>query len=264
MFDTRKGKYTDEENERIIQKINEGREKGMREREILKELSNELNRGFAGVMSHARKLRHQFPERFPSDRSSSNQKEKRLNSWTEKEEDRVIEMVNHHLDQGKPLTSALTLLEKELNRTPGAIYQRIYTLRQKSPERFHRMPERRPRRRRTEPWQEQYPMIRDLDGSGPLPQEEVAVSLEAPSSSQDSSPNTAPQPTSPEEEMVLMAFERRFGKLNSVSRNKLISLMKKYGSTRVTIELFTLQSRKEFPTAVTHFLEQQLKRNHQL
>lgn len=61
--------------------------------------------------------------------------------------------------------------------------------------------------------------------------------------------------------MVLKAFERRFGKLNNFTRNKLLTLMGKYGHTRVSIALFSIQDDKEFPVAVAEFLEQYLKRD---
>ncbi len=175
MFDTKKGKYTDQENERIIQKVNEASEKGIRERVILKELSDELNRGFAGVMSHVRKLRKQYPQKFHSTQLGSS-KEQRLNSWTEKEEEIVIETVNHFLDRGHPLSAAIAQLEKELNRTQGAIYQRIYTLRRKSPERFNRMPE--PRAKHKKQWQYQRSLVRNLGGNDSISQRETAVSSE--------------------------------------------------------------------------------------
>ncbi|MFD1425348.1 hypothetical protein JOD24_000060 [Kroppenstedtia sanguinis] len=251
MFDTKKGKYTDEENEQIIRKVNEGIEKGIRERVILKELSDELNRGFAGVMSHARKLRKQYPEKFASKQELST--EQRLNSWTEKEEEIVIERVNHFLDQGQPLTAAITQLEKELNRTQGAVYQRIYTLRHKSPERFNRMPT--PRVKHKKEWQYQRSLVQNLGGNESIDPEKTAVSLEKIPSSSPSSASLS------EEKLVIQAFENRFGKLNNFTRNKLLTLMKQYGHTRVSIALFSIQEDKEFPTVIAEFLEQYLKRD---
>src|SRR5699024_6425261 len=122
MLDTKKGKYTHEENERIIQKINDDFAQGIREKETLKELSRELNRGFAGIMSHVRKLRNQFPDRFPAKQKANRSRNDRMNSWTEAEEQLVIETVNRHLEQGKPLSTAISGLERQLKRTQGAIY----------------------------------------------------------------------------------------------------------------------------------------------
>ncbi|MFC4076909.1 hypothetical protein [Salinithrix halophila] len=272
MFDTKKGKYSDEENEQIIRMVNEGWERGAREREILKEISSELNRGFAGIMSHVRKLRNEYPERFLSKGNSGEEgRESRLNSWSEKEEDLVIHRVNQYMDQGRSLSSAIANLEKELNRTQGAIYQRIYTLRRKYPERFNRMPEPRPRRRRKlEHWQIQRPVIRDLDGSAPAFQptaedhHETAATLEK-IHQQDTTAlieeQAAPAQDLSEEDMVMKAFENRYGRPNSATRNKLKKLMEKYGHTRVSIALFTLRDDKEFPAMITRFLEQCLDRN---
>ncbi|OYD08903.1 hypothetical protein [Paludifilum halophilum] len=264
MFDTKKGKYTDEENERIIRTINKGLEQGMREREILKNLSVELNRGFAGIMSHVRKLRSEFPERFISKGNSGERTpESRLNSWSESEEEVVVERVNQYMDQGRSLSSAIAELEKELHRTQGAIYQRIYTLRRKHPERFTRMPEPRPRRRRKlENWQIQRPVIRDLDGSSPeaLGQKETAASLESSAALSEDRENHLESDVS-EEEMVIKAFENRYGRPNSATRRKLLNLMKEYGHTRVSIALFTLPEDKEFPAVITGFLEDYLEKN---
>ncbi|GGE19149.1 hypothetical protein GCM10011571_21340 [Marinithermofilum abyssi] len=278
MFDTKKGKYSDEENEQIIQKINEGIEQGRREREILKELSTELNRGFAGIMSHVRKLRNQYPERFASkDNSSIQPPDTRLNSWTDQEEDKVIQLVNQYTDEGKPLSAAIMELEKQLNRTQGAIYQRIYTLRRKYPERFNKMPEPRPRRRRKlEDWQIQRPVIRSLDGSSPYDEwkgdtngrSEVAAALEQVNDLRDFSPTAASKNSEPEQEadeteesMVLKAFESRYGHTNPATRDKLFRLMKRFGHTRVSIALFTLPEDKEFPATVVEFLEKYLEKN---
>ncbi|PTX58287.1 hypothetical protein C8P63_11734 [Melghirimyces profundicolus] len=267
MFDTKKGKYTAQENERIIQKINEGLEQGVREREILKELSAELNRGFAGVMSHVRKLRSQFPEHFkPGIGSDRGNGERRLNSWTEEEENTVIETVNRFLAQGKPLSSAISQLEKELNRTQGAIYQRIYTLRRKTPERFHRTPGPRPRRHSISGWQVQRPEIRDLEEIRrrelELAGHETAAAAESSGTanlpSKEGSHSTA---NLSEEDLVLMAFESQYGKPGPTIRRRLTDLMRKYGHTRVSIALFTLHEDKEFPSVITRFLENHLKRN---
>ncbi|QKG85154.1 hypothetical protein GXN76_12195 [Kroppenstedtia pulmonis] len=265
MFDTKKGKYSDEENEQIIQMINEGLEQGLRERDILKRLSTDLNRGFAGIMSHLRKLRNEYPERF-SEKSDLHASENRLNSWSEEEEKKVIEKVNLYMDQGKSLSSAIAELEKELNRTQGAIYQRIYTLRRKFPERFNRMPEPRPRRqRKLEHWQMQRPVIRDLERNSYTafkPLEETSVTLE--DSQTLLTPVSLEQRKSPdlaEEEMVIKAFESRYGRPNTSTKNKLLNLMKQYGHTRVSIALFTLRDDKEFPTVITNFLESYLERN---
>ncbi|MFD1396602.1 hypothetical protein ACFQ49_12715 [Kroppenstedtia eburnea] len=260
MFDTKKGKYSEEENERIIQKVNEGNEKGIRERVILKELSNELNRGFAGIMSHVRKLRKQYPEKFHSTGRLGQSTEQRLNSWTEKEEEVVIQTVNRFLDRGQPLSAAIAQLEKELNRTQGAVYQRIYTLRRKSPERFNRMPE--PRAKHKKEWQYQRSLVRNLEGNDSIGKGETAASLEnIPSSLPSLHSQLQSSASLSEEEMVLKAFERRFGKLNNFTRNKLLTLMGKYGHTRVSIALFSIQDDKEFPVAVAEFLEQYLKRD---
>ncbi|PTM59712.1 hypothetical protein [Desmospora activa] len=265
MFDTKKGKYSFAENERIIEKMNEGFQQGMRDRDILKELSTELNRGFAGIMSHVRKLRNEHPERFLSNTNSDSEHEKRLNSWTEEEENQVIECVNNYLEQGKSLASAIAYLEKKLNRTQGAIYQRIYTLRRKFPERFTRMPESRPRRKRQlEEWQFQRPVIRDLNGqslsesqSAYYPQQEAAASMESIHMT-----SIHQQDNLSEEEMVIKAFENRYGKANLSTRKQLLRLMEQYGHTRVSIALFTLQDNKEFPAMIVRFLDNHLYHNH--
>ncbi|SDW68195.1 hypothetical protein SAMN05444487_105121 [Marininema mesophilum] len=268
MFDTKKGKYTDEENEQIIGKINKGLAEGVREREILREISNDLNRGFAGIMSHVRKLRSEYPERFLSNKPSADG-ENRLNSWSDQEEDVVIEWVNRYMDQGQSLSSAIAKLEKELNRTQGAIYQRIYTLRRKYPERFNRMPEPRPRRRRKlEGWQIQRPIIRDLDGSAPVfrpyleDDTEAAAALErVHQKSENLLENLDASSNITEEDMVIKAFENRYGRPNTAIRTKLMELMEEYGHTRVSFSLFTLQDNKEFPVVITRFLEECLNRN---
>ncbi|MDR6225260.1 hypothetical protein [Desmospora profundinema] len=260
MFDTKKGKYSFEENERIIEKMNEGVQEGIRERDILKELATELNRGFAGIMSHVRKLRTEYPERFLSKGNSGNGQDKRLNSWTEEEENQVIDRVNSFLEQGKSLSSAIAHLEKELKRTQGAIYQRIYTLRRKYPDRFSRAPESRPRRRRQlEEWQLQRPVIRNLNGH--------SISVEAEPKWTESHPETAAtlesatipsQHETSELELVIKAFENRYGKPSASTRKQLIRLMREYGHTRVSIALFTLQDDREFPAMIARFLESHL------
>ncbi|MDN4595276.1 hypothetical protein [Polycladomyces subterraneus] len=270
MFDTKKGKYTDEENETIIEAINQGLAQGRRERDILKELADTLNRGYAGIMSHVRKLRAEFPERFPSNYQNGHSPNGRMNSWSEEEEETVIQTVNRYLNEGKSLSSAIAALEKQLSRTQGAIYQRIYTLRRKYPDRFNRLPEQRPRRRRRlQDWQIQRPEIRSLDGTFSQQQienirHEIAASHEQESPVKDqtkefSSPRYEP---SSEEQMILKAFEKRFGKPNATTRDKLVHLMRKFGCTRVSIALFTITEDKAFPTVVVDFLEQNLENNH--
>ncbi|BCU82611.1 hypothetical protein JIR001_23940 [Polycladomyces abyssicola] len=270
MFDTKKGKYTDEENETIIEAINRGLAQGRRERDILKELADTLNRGYAGIMSHVRKLRTEFPERFPSNYQNGHSPNGRMNSWSEEEEETVIQTVNRYLDEGKSLSSAIAALEKQLSRTQGAIYQRIYTLRRKYPDRFNRLPEQRPRRRRRlQDWQIQRPEIRSLDGTYSKQQiedirQEIAASHEQENpvkveTNEFSSPRYEP---SSEEKMILKAFEKKFGKPNATTRDKLLHLMRKFGCTRVSIALFTITEDKAFPAVVVDFLEQNLGKNH--
>lgn len=265
MLDTKKGKYTHEENQRIIQKINDDFAQGIREKETLKELSRELNRGFAGIMSHVRKLRNQFPDRFPAKQKANRSRNDRMNSWTEAEEQLVIETVNRHLEQGKPLSTAISELERQLKRTQGAIYQRIYNLRHKYPERFKHMPQPRPRgRRRLKPWQIESSPSQQGEGSHSEPhttpiQGETAASLEP--SDPASLPGRNKIPTPSEEEMVLKAFEKRYGKLNNAARKKMRALIQEYGGTRVSIALFTLSEDKEFPAFILRFLHDHLERN---
>jgi hypothetical protein len=269
MFDTKKGKYTDEENETIIAAINQGLAQGRRERDILKELANTLNRGYAGIMSHVRKLRAEFPERFPS-YQNGHSPNGRLNSWSKEEEETVIETVNRYLNEGKSLSSAIATLEKQLSRSQGAIYQRIYTLRRKYPDRFSHLPEQRPRRRRRLlDWQIQRPEIRSLDGTfsqkqGDDVRQELAASheQERPVKDQDQELSFPRYELSSEEQMILKAFEKRFGKPSISAREKLLHLMRKFGCTRVSIALFTITEDKAFPTVVVDFLEQNLEKNH--
>jgi hypothetical protein len=244
MFDTKKGKYSLEENERIIEKMNEGFLHGIRERDTLKELSVELNRGFAGIMSHVRKLRNKYPERF----IASTDEARRMNSWTDEEEHRVIHIVNRFLEQGKSLSTAIAHLEKELQRTQGAIYQRIYTLRRKYPDRFSKAPESRPRRRRRlEDWQLQRSTVHPNGHS---------LAIETKSKWTDSSHETdSTLQGLSEHEMVIKAFESRYGKASASTRKQLLRLMEQYGHTRVSIGLFTLQEDKEFPAMIIRFLK---------
>jgi hypothetical protein len=262
MFDTKKGKYTDEENETIIAAINQGLAQGRRERDILKELADTLNRGYAGIMSHVRKLRAEFPERFLSDNRNGHSPNGRMNSWSEEEEETVIQTVNRYLKEGKSLSSAISTLEKQLSRTQGAIYQRIYTLRRKYPDRFTHLPEQRPRRRRRlQDWQIQRPEIRPLDNSFSQHEKEIAATHENPVMVKtEEFPFPHYEPSS-EEQMILKAFEKRFGKPNTATREKLLHLMRKFGCTRVSIALFTITEDKEFPTVVVDFLEQNLEKN---
>jgi hypothetical protein len=281
--DTKKGKYTKEENERIISAINQGLSEGKKERDILKELSISLNRGYAGIMSHVRKLRSEFPDRFHSSDDSVDGSS-RLNSWEESEEELVIKTVNHFLGEGKSLSAAIADLEKKLTRTQGAIYQRIYTLRRKYPERFDHLPAQRPRRRRKfQDWQTNRPVIRSLDEYAMQnhfsQKDEVSSTSEKPlhqASDQLLKMNKEVLPTQPvwiqeqnipnqstthEEEMLTKAFEDRFGRLNPDMKHKLVQLMRTYGCTRVSIALFTLNEDKAFPTIIVNFLEQRLQ-NH--
>lgn len=266
MIETRKGKYTDEENERIIEAINQGLQDGKKEREILKKLSEELKRGYAGVISHVRKLRSEYPDRFYSYEDSADTN--RLNSWEEEEEEMVIATVNQFLQEGKSLSSAIAELEKKLSRTQGAIYQRIYTLRRKHPDKFTHLPVQRPRRRRQLPgWQLHHPMLPINENisfrSNPLPEDlstatekqlsTVTDQLQSLMWSQNYDSITV------EEEMILKAFEERYGQPNPETRDRLIKLMRGYGCTRVSIALFTLSDDKAFPAVITDFLEKRLQ-----
>ncbi|WP_124727992.1 hypothetical protein [Staphylospora marina] len=267
-FETKKGKYSEEENEIIINAINQGIQEGRKERDILKELSDKLNRGYAGVMSHVRKLRSEFPHRFISSEDSG--ASSRQGAWEEWEEELVISTVNRYLKEGKSLSAAISELENKLPRTQGAIYQRIYTLRRKKPEKFEVLPESRPRKRRKLPeWHTRHPVIRSLDA----PIEEVAgamdwnrtamnqlaVAVEHSRTMMHEQGMTTNQANS-EEELLLKAFEERYGRPNPTIREKLLSLMRTYGPTHVSIAMFTLSQDKGFPGVVADYLEKKLER----
>lgn len=273
IFDTKKGKYTDEENEIIIEAMNEGLKEGKREREILKELSQQLKRGYAGIMSHVRKLRSEYPDRFNSYEHSGDGS--RLNSWSEEEEETVIATVNQFLEEGKPLSQAISELESKLSRTQGAIYQRIYTLRRKHPDKFTHLPERRPRRRRKmQDWEMPYatiPPLNEYSARDPLSLDHFSSTAEQQLASAIDHLHTyhksmlTPITTnhnetnlSNEEDMVIKAFTERYGRLNPESCEKLIQLMRTYGSTRVSIAIFTLAEDKAFPGYILEFLERRL------
>jgi hypothetical protein len=254
LLDPKKGKYSDDENETIIQLINQGLQNGVRERDIIKEIANTLNRGYAGIMSHVRKLRTEFPDRFKSvDPLADNST--RLNSWTDKEEKIVIEIVNGYLGEGKSLSNAIVYLEEQLTRTQGAIYQRIYTLRRKQPEQFEHLPAERPRKKRELPdWQTNRPVIRNLDrtvGNSDLFTGDLPSIWNSPSITETSQT---------EETMILQAFESRYGKPTGEAKKRLIQLMRKYGCTRVSIALLTLTDDKTFPGAIADFLANRLRR----
>lgn len=273
MIETKKGKYTDEENELIIEAINKGLQEGKREREILKELSEQLKRGYAGIMSHVRKLRAEYPDRFHFSEEAAGEGSNRLNSWEEEEEETVIQTVNQFLEEGKSLSAAIAELEKKLSRTQGAIYQRIYTLRRKYPEKFTHLPAQRPRRRRKfQDWQMYRPAIRNLDDAYYSNPEELSSTAEKQLATASDHFHTihnqsygswprGNEHTTPEEEMLIKAFEERYGRPNPDTREKLIQLMRTYGCTRVSIALFTLSEDKAFPTVIAEFLEQRLQ-NH--
>jgi hypothetical protein len=279
IFETKKGKYTDEENEIIIRAINDGLKEGKREREILKELSQQLKRGYAGIMSHVRKLRSEYADRFNS-YEDSGENWGRLNSWNEEEEELVIQTVNRFLEEGKSLSSAISELEKNLSRTQGAIYQRIYTLRRKHPERFKHLPAQRPRRRhKFHDWQMQHPMIPSLEEAYPIRSALISEELKTTAENQlasamdhlhtynqssfasNQTDTEGTKPLTAEEEMLLKAFEERYGRPNPEARGKIIGLMRTFGCTRVSIALFTLTEDKSFPSHIVDFLEQRL-RNH--
>lgn len=289
VHDTKKGKYTPEENNQIISTINQKLAEGKKERDVLKELSIDLNRGYAGIMSHVRKLRSEFPDRFNSS-DDSNEGLPRLNSWEEREEILVIDTVNQFLKDDKSLSAAIVALEKELSRTQGAIYQRIYTLRRKYPEKFDHLPVQRPRRRRKyRDWQISQPVIHPLDehsfhaqssrsestsvGEQQLNQASehlLKLNQDIPELNQDipvtqqmwteKNPSLT-TPTTAEEEMLTKAFEDRYGRLNPDMKHKLIQMMRMYGCTHVTIALFTLNEDKSFPSIIVEFLERRLQ-NH--
>jgi hypothetical protein len=273
-FETKKGKYTEEENEIIIQAINQGLKEGKKERDILKELSDRLNRGYAGVMSHVRKLRSEFPDRFRSSEDSDSGM--RQGAWEEWEEELVISTVNRFLKDGKSLSAAISELEQKLSRTQGAIYQRIYTLRRKQPEKFDHLPEGRTRRKRKlSEWDLHHPVIRSLDDSirpvqhddwTNMARNQLAVAASHLNTADgihpsDQTNNPEHSSASLEEEMLLKAFEERYGRPMAETREKLLSLMRQYGPTHVSIALFTLTEDKAFPGHVAEFLERRLK-NH--
>lgn len=262
MHDTKKGKYTDEENETIIKAINRGLQEGSKEREIIKELSIQLNRGYAGIMSHVRKLRSEFPDRF---HSSDDYDYNRLNSWEEKEEELVIQTVNSYLEKGKSLSAAISELERLLSRTQGAIYQRIYTLRRKKPERFNHLPAKRPRKRKQlTNWQTKRPAIRPINEYA-SDEQSTANNQQLASSSNpvhlSSSTSFNDENLNEEEQMVYKAFTENYGHPHPEKKNKLVRLMRAYGPTRVAIALFTISEDKEFPNQIINFLEQRLQ-NH--
>lgn len=262
MIDTKKGKYSEEENERIITALNEELAKGRSEREIIRELANELNRGYAGIIAHVRKLRAEHPERF-TDVSDENAKP-RLNSWSDEEEEILVQTVNQFAKEGKTITAAINVLKEKLSRTPGAIYQRIYTLRNKYPDKFNDLPKRRPRKRKQPSWAMQKPVIRKLEA--PIPKKErwnPEVDYEEASATVESgiTVDVAEPAISSEEEMLLKAFEKKYGQLNLQAKEKLLELMRNYGCTRVSIALFTLPENKAFPMVVVNFLEQHLKQD---
>lgn len=260
MHDTKKGKYTDEENDQIITAINQGLKNGLKEREILKELSIELNRGYTGIMSHVRKLRSEYPDRF-DDSDNYKKGNQRLNSWEKEEEDIVIETVNSFLEKGKSLSSAISELERRLSRTQGAIYQRIYTLRRKHPERFNHLPAQRPRKRKQiTDWQTQRPTIRPINEySASSDIKPLATHQNSLSQDQTTSIDFSDEePLSDEEKMVYQAFEDRYGRPHQNLKKKLIQLMRTYGCTRVSIALLTITDDKEFPNFIIHFLEKRL------
>lgn len=250
LLDPKKGKYSHEENETIIRLVNEGIEKGERERETIKKIAEKLNRGYAGIMSHVRKLKNEHSDRFLTV-PSNNDNAARLNSWTEAEEEVVIETVNEHLAAGKSLSTAITALEEKLSRTQGAIYQRIYTLRRKQPDRFSYLPAERPRRKRKPEWQTNRPIIRNLDRSKPT--------FEQPQPLTELTPLNASLQT--EEEMIYKAFETRYGKLTREAKETLNQLLRQYGGTHVSITLFTLNEDKAFATVIIDFLAKKIQRN---
>lgn len=256
MHDTKKGKYTDEENDQIITAINRGLKNGLTEREILKELSIKLNRGYTGIMSHVRKLRSEYTDRF-EDSDNYKTGNQRLNSWEKEEEEIVIETVNSFQKEGKSLSSAISELERRLSRTQGAIYQRIYTLRRKHPERFNHLPAQRPRKRKQiTDWQTQRPTIRPITEYSSYSEDNAYQDFFSKDSTTMES--SEEKPLSDEEKMLYQAFEDRYGRPHQNLKKKLIQLMRKYGCTRVSIALFTITDDKDFPNFIIHFLEKRL------
>ncbi|TCP60199.1 hypothetical protein EDD57_1812 [Baia soyae] len=230
MYDPKKGKYTEEENTHIIEAINKGSAVGKRDRDLLKQISLDLNRGYAGIMSHVRKLRAENPNRFIH--TDGDPTTFRLNSWDEEEENLVIDTVNRSLKEGKSLSTAIAELESKLSRTQGAIYQRIYTLRRKNPEKFSFIPEQRPRKRRQlQDWQLNRATIQKAHPSF-------------------------------EEALILKTFEDRYGLSTPATKDQLVRLMRQYGCTRVSIALLTLEEDKNFPNIVADFLSSRLQHRH--
>lgn len=259
MYDTKKGKYSPQEEEYILSALQKGIENGQKEREILKEIAEHLNRGYAGIMSHVRKLKTQNPEKFPEQIINKENQNKRLNSWEIHEEELLINTVNQYMEENKSLSLAIQELEKKLNRTQGAIYQRIYTLRRKSPEKFTQLPAQRPRRRRKIPeWQVNRPTIRNLDDN--LMPNISSLNAKPLSNYPNLYWNSHHDPESQEEAMVYQVFEERFGKLTPTSKNILADLMRQYGCTRVSISLLTLQEEKDFSQLILEFLQKKLQK----
>ncbi|WP_028778082.1 hypothetical protein [Shimazuella kribbensis] len=258
LLDPKKGKYSIEENEKIIELVNEGMKNGERERDTIKVIANTLNRGYAGIMSHVRKLKTEQPARFETIDQLYKDNAARLNSWTETEEDVVIDTVNKHLENGKSLSTAISSLEEKLSRTQGAIYQRIYTLRRKQPDRFAHLPAERPRKKRKLPeWQTNRPIIRNLDRTEPNPETYQPTNL----SPIWNTPTNLESPSQTEESMIYQAFESRYGKLTLESKEKLNQLMRQYGGTRVSISLLTLSEDKAFSSIIADFLAQKMQRD---
>lgn len=265
MHDTKKGKYTDEENELIIDALNNGLKEGRNEREILRELSQRLNRGYSGIMSYVRKLRSEYPDRFYY---SNNYEKRRLNSWEKSEEELVIKVVNEFSQRGEPLSSAIAELGQRLSRTQGAIYQRIYSLRRRYPERFHYLPTKRSRQKHhLSNWNGKQPTIRPLDE---LPTAETSQQDHADPKQPDYlRKSEVPTPISSsldeflneEERLVYQAFEKKYGRPDQQSKKKFIQLMRTYGCTQVSISLFTLTDDKLFPNLIIGFLEERLQNN---
>lgn len=258
LLDPKKGKYSIEENEKIIELVNEGLKKGERERDTIKEIANILNRGYAGIMSHVRKLKAEQPSRFEVMDQLYKDNAARLNSWTEAEEDIVIDTVNNHLSEGKSLSTAISSLEEKLSRTQGAIYQRIYTLRRKQPDRFAHLPAERPRKKRKLPeWQTNRPVIRNLDRT-----ETTNDSFQTPTLSPIWNTNTNQEaPSQTEEAIIYQVFESRYGRLTGEAKEKLNLLMRQYGGTRVSISLLTLSEDKAFPSIIADFLAMKMQKD---
>lgn len=258
LLDPKKGKYSIEENEKIIELVNEGLIKGERERDTIKEIANTLNRGYAGIMSHVRKLKAEQPSRFEVIDQMYKDNAARLNSWTETEEDIVIDTVNKHLSEGKSLSTAISALEEKLSRTQGAIYQRIYTLRRKQPDRFAHLPAERPRKKRKLPeWQTNRPVIRNLDRT-----ETTHDTYQMPTLSPIWNTNTNQEsPSQTEEAIIYQVFESRYGRLTGEAKEKLNLLMRQYGGTRVSISLLTLSEDKAFPSIIADFLAMKMQKD---